>query len=646
MTEQDVEPDIPGVTFAVSLDELEALDINAALNELSSIDCSDLSLRFAQLIGERPDAQSPALRLLKGICDYGTDPDNAGEPFKPMLAWEDRRTLVPSDLCEAQVGVIAEFALAIKNVGLRARLADVAWTIQRKRQDAADLAVHAYCEGIEALRVGSVSLAFENGSAWCFRAKGMAVRAARISSIIGWRRSSAERTKSLIADLVRQAASEDRGDDFCRLAEVDLKHRLTSEKTVADEAERMVGLEKYTTDPCMRKWLLEIAVRAFQLVSDDNGRHRCIRGIARCLEQMAEMTNSAIFKSSYLEEAFGILRHANNAQDEREAIKEKLREVQPNIPDEMHSFSMASDFSELADAEISKLSDAAISKVSGQIFPTALLQLFSCGQFPRETDFGQETEQKLSIHQLKAMSPLRTRDSQGRVTFKSFGMDDEDKKRRFMNSDRRETREIIVSGIINPTRETLAKEHQISVDVIDAMLQESALVPRGHRRIFARGIAAFIRGENIDAASILVPQLENTLRHALSLNGIDCTSMNDKDLQNEATLSLLLNRKKPWRSELEQVFPDGHIDEIDSLFSFGGGTVVRHQIAHGKLTDDNFWDVDVTYACWLIMQLIALPMSKRWSEVEKTYYRASGESAPVETGSLDRVSRGGNGALS
>ena len=375
MTEQDVEPDIPGVTFAVSLDELEALDINAALNELSSIDCSDLSLRFAQLIGERPDAQSPALRLLKGICDYGTDPDSADEPFKPMLAREDRRTLVPSDLCEAQVGVIAEFALAIKNVGLRARLADVAWTIQRK-QDAADLAVHAYCEGIEALRVGSVSLAFENGSAWCFQAKGMAVRAARISEITRWKLSSAERTKSLIADLVRQAASEDRGDDFCRLAEVDLKHRLTSEKTVADEAERMVGLEKYTTDPCMRKWLLEIAVRAFQLVSDDNGRHRCIRGIARCLEQMAEMTNSAILKSSYLEDAFSILRHAKNAQDEREAIKEKLREVQPNIRDEMHSFSMASDFSELADAEISKLSDAAISKVSGQIFSQCAVTTF------------------------------------------------------------------------------------------------------------------------------------------------------------------------------------------------------------------------------------------------------------------------------
>ena len=496
MTENDVKPEIPGVTFVVSLDELKALNINASLNEVGSIDCLDLSRRFAQLVGERPDAQSPALRLMDGICQYHLDPDIAGEPFKPKVVLEDRRNTVPGDLCADQIEVIAQLAPAIQNVGLRARLADVAWTIQRKRQDAADLAVNAYCDGIEALRDGSVSLAFGNSSAWSDRVMQMAVRAARISDVTRWKLSSAERTKSLIKDLVRQAATENRAAGFCRFAEVDLNHRLTLAKTVADEAERLVGLEQHTDNPDIRIWLLKTAVRAFHLVSDNSGCHRCICGIARCHEQRAEMANSAMLKSSCLQDAIETLRHAPNTQVERAAIEDKLREVQSNILDEMASFSTRTD--------LSGLIDAVNSKVSGQTFPSALLQLLFCDEIPSEADCRQETERNFANNPLKFMMPIQVYDSQGCVTFRSSGMGDDNQMRRNMNEDRKIARGIAVNGCINSIKQTLANEHPVSVDVIDAMLQESVFVPPGHHRIFARGIAAFIHGENIDAASILV----------------------------------------------------------------------------------------------------------------------------------------------
>ncbi|WP_420586560.1 DUF7380 domain-containing protein [Ruegeria sp.] len=623
MTEQDIEAEIPGVTFAVSLNELEALSINAALNELCSIDCYDINRQFAQLVGERPDAQASALQLMQGLCNYHMDPDNAAEPFKPMMVLEGRRSLVPGDLCADQIEIIAEIAPSIENAGLRARLGDVAWTVQRRRQDAADLAVHAYCDAIEALLAGGISMAFENDSAWCVRAKEMAVRAARISRITRWQLSSAERTKSLISDLVRQAAAEDRGADFCRLAEVDLDHRLSAPETIAGDAERMVELEKYANNPDTRKWLLETASRSFRLVNDDNGRHRCIRGIAGCHEQKAEMADSAMLKSSCLQDAIEVLRQAPNTRDERVAIEEKLREVQVNIRDEMGSFSTEIDLSDLV--------DAAISEVSGQPFPNALLRLLFCDQVPSEAACRQQAEQHSAENPLQAMMPMQVYDSQGRVTFKSSGLDDENQMRWLMSFNRKQAREIAVIGVINPTKHTLADEHPVSVDAIEAMLRESVLIPPGHHRIFARGIAAFIQGENIDAASMLIPQLENTLRHALTLNGIDCTLTNENGLQSEATLSLLLNRDRQWKPELEKMFPDGFIHEIESLFSFAGGTAVRHEIAHGKMAVGNFWDPEVTYACWLILHLIALPMTGRWSEVEKAYYRATGEIAPTET---------------
>ena len=321
MTEQDVEPKIPGVTFVVSLDELKALKIDAALNEFGSIDCFDLSRRFAQLYRERSDAQKPALRLLYSICKYQMVPDNGDEPFKPEEVGGNFRSCVLSDLCADQIEVIAQLAPAIENVGLRARLADVAWTRQRWRQGTADLAVHAYCKGIETLRDGGVSLAFENNSAWSDRAGQMAVRAARISSSTNWELCSGKRTRSLISKLVHTAATENRGIDFCRLAKVDLYYCLSSREAVAAEAERMARLEQYINDPYMRRLLLETAKYAFQLVEDDDARHRCICGIARCYKQMAEMTDVVMLKCSFLLDAIQSLRQTRGTRDERVEIE-------------------------------------------------------------------------------------------------------------------------------------------------------------------------------------------------------------------------------------------------------------------------------------------------------------------------------------
>ncbi len=621
MSEEEPEQRIPGVTFVVPLTELMALDLNVALATERSIDCHDLSRKFAELAENGPENQLPALRLLQGVTNYHTEPDNAGEPFKPMMVMNGRRSLVPSDLQPQQVDILAEFAPTIENVGLKARLADVAWTMQRRRQDAADLAVQSYCDGIEALLAGGAAMAFKNDSAWCVRPKNMAVRAARISRITRWQLGSADRTKALISGLVQKAADDNRGDDFCRLAEVDLDHRLTPSERIALEAVRLAALDRYADNPEARKRLFQTAVRAYRLANVTDGMHRCIRGIARCHEQNAEMTDSAMLKSACLRDAIETLRQAPDTREERLTVEEKLRDVQANIRDEMGSFSHEIDLSELV--------EAAIADVRSKPLPQVLLRFFFCDRIPTEEECRQEAEQSTRDHPLQALIPMQVHDSQGRVTFRSSGADDENQMRWLMSFNRKHAREIVVGGMINPIRRTIADEHSISVDALEAMLRESILVPAGHHRIFARGLAALLQGENIDAASLLVPQLENMLRHALALNAMDCTFTDASGFQSEASLSLLLSRDRPWRQALERMFPEGYMHEIESLFLFPGGTSVRHEIAHGKMAVGNFWDAEVTYACWLILNLAAMPMTHRWSEVEEAYYRATGEPKSV-----------------
>ncbi len=58
-------------------------------------------------------------------------PNDRVEPFTPMTQFGSNRTLVPSDLHPEQIAVISDVAPGIKNPGLRARLADVAWLMSR-----------------------------------------------------------------------------------------------------------------------------------------------------------------------------------------------------------------------------------------------------------------------------------------------------------------------------------------------------------------------------------------------------------------------------------------------------------------------------------------------------------------------------------
>ena len=200
----------------------------------------------------------------------------------------------------------------------------------------------------------------------------------------------------------------------------------------------------------------------------------------------------------------------------------------------------------------------------------------------------------------------------------------EEQLRYLMSFHRGHSRQVTVAGAINPIRRTIASEYLVSNETVLELLRDSPFIPRGHEYIFARAICHFLAGEDIEAVLLLTPQLENSLRHILSLNGHDTTSADADGIQTEASLSILLNPDRPWRDLLEQIIPARYIHEIDLLFNFSGGPSVRNQVAHGKVPAPGFWDHDFVYAAWIIIHLAILPMAHRWGNVEEKFARVTG----------------------
>ncbi len=610
----------PGIDYVVTREQLDLVDVNRTLTSVASVECFDVNRCVTDLEGVRPREQLAAIRLLSGLTSYHFVPNHPTEPFKPRWIMGGRRSLVPMDLLQEQIDIIADFAPTVSHLGLRARLCDVSWFMQRRRREMAELAIAGYCDLVEAVRAGRATFSFENGSAWSIGAKNALVRAARVSHATRWQLHVSQRLRELVSELVAKAYHDRRDDDFWRIAEVDLDHGITPPREVAAMAEALVDEERLADRPDARLSLWQLAARGYRLARDAENANRCAVASAECHVNKADLAGSAMYEAAFLHEAIQALRNYPDTRARREELTVRLRNVQPGIRNEMGHFSTEIDLTEIV--------EHSVAVVRGHSWPVALLSLVLCDQPPTPDEIRQ-TANEHAQDQLQGIMPMQVLDFQGRVVFRAPGIGgdeaaQEEHLRYLMATHRGHSRHVTVAGAINPIRRTIASEYLVSNETVLELLSDSPFIPAGHKYIFARAICHFLSGEDIEAISLLAPQLENSLRHILALNGYDTTSADADGIQTEASLSILLNAERPWRNILEQIIPARYIHEIDLLFNFSGGPSVRNQIAHGKVPAGGYWDHDLIYASWLIIHLAMLPIAGRWGNVEDIFARVTG----------------------
>ena len=603
------------VDFVVEKAELQKIDLNLMLSDTTSVDCIDLYRIFSKQINVTKSELRQSLQLLSELTNYHVEPSHRTAPFKPMLVWTDRRTLVPCDILPAQIDVLAEYLPSVTNAGLKARIADVVWFVKRERQDIAELAVSAYCACLDQVWKGTATLAFNNHSPWSDRAMELVIRAATISRATKWKLTSSKLLRELIRELVSTAYNENKPEDFVRIANVEISHGASPRlKKIIAWSEDLVGSDALLTTPDRRMDLWEVAARCYRKMRDKANSNRCMIEIAECFVQRAEAAGSSMLTANFFHRAIEVFRNCPDTKERREELGRKLRQVQPSILDEMGTVS--------TEVDLTKLVNHHVASVRGKSLPQAFRTLVMCCHPPEPDDIRQDAEtyvKEMSL--LHSMAPGEAIDFQGRVMFRSPGLTENAEERELhflflMSRNRDLPRYMAANGAIIPIRAVISEEHFASVDVVQKMIKNSPLIPAERIYIFARAIVQFFAGEDVEAVSLLVPQLENSLRHILSLVGIDTTTPDENGLQTEASLSKLLNPKNRWRLQLEKILTQRHIHEIDILFNFAGGPAIRNQIAHGKVPAGGFWNHNMVYASWLIIRLAVIPLIKEWGNTD------------------------------
>lgn len=139
------------------------------------------------------------------------------------------------------------------------------------------------------------------------------------------------------------------------------------------------------------------------------------------------------------------------------------------------------------------------------------------------------------------------------------------------------------------------KEHSFSHDTLLEFVKNSSFIPHKHKIIFAKGLNYFLHDQMLEALVLLVPQIENCLRHVLRSLTIVNSDLTEK---NKIKIPELLNscvENQILNEELKFYLENAICHEKDSL---------RYDIAHGE-ADDTIGNRDSSYvACMLILFLI------------------------------------------
>jgi hypothetical protein len=166
-------------------------------------------------------------------------------------------------------------------------------------------------------------------------------------------------------------------------------------------------------------------------------------------------------------------------------------------------------------------------------------------------------------------------------------------------------RGLLVSGRIGPALQVINTEHHVRLQDLEFLVSDNPFVPAGREGLFMKGLCAGLAGDFLVAVHLLVPQIENSIRHLLyHFAGDPRTSQLRDDLtQPERDLNDLL-----YHENVRRVLGENLVFDLQSLLVEPGfGSNLRNDLAHGLMDSQQFCADEAIYAWWIIWRICCLP---------------------------------------
>lgn len=164
-------------------------------------------------------------------------------------------------------------------------------------------------------------------------------------------------------------------------------------------------------------------------------------------------------------------------------------------------------------------------------------------------------------------------------------------------------RSLVAQAMLYPALRQMQQDHLVTMRDWIGLIHHSPFVPTDREWLFARGFQAGWNGDWDVATHLLVPQIENSVRHILTRNGYLASALHSTGTQSEQGLDQTL--EKP---ELKGILSEALIFDLRGLLTEQTGDYLRHKTCHGLVSFAHFYSSPSVYLWWLSLRLCLLPL--------------------------------------
>lgn len=598
------------------LEHLDGLDIDSLVRAETSADADDYAKAFSAALDDPATAEAlgPVLEMLRAIMwmHASTEPDRP--PFGPMFQMASgARSAAPEDFRGPLVEVIVACLAMTSHPVVKARLAHLAWFLERRRRDVGLAALDAYVQMIEMLDTGELTTHGERSSL-SITGRDLLTMAFGISRGLGRPKDQHDRLVALVGDLFHRACAQEEVWAVLRFGDLALDRTGMAPEKIGAEIERFIEKRADALKDDRVADLWHLAGIAYRRAKNEAKARACqtqeAESYVRLAERFASRDRAAMLASHWMATAISVYHGHPEARERRKELRHRLIDLQEGIREELVPVSQETDISELVTVTRDHF--------SGLDLMTALLRFTILKGPPDPEVLVKEARERVAEFPLSSMFGQSFLDADGKTVAKApgagLGPDAEDLGLQPGIAQAEGIRRAIaVKAQIEVGRATIALEHHVAeADLLDLIRWSPAVPPRLLHTI-VRGFARYFEGDMVAALYILVPMLEGVLRKVLKEHGHDVSTFdNATGTQEDRTIVALFDA---LRTEMDDIFGRALTEDMDRVFLSKMGPSLRHGVAHALLSDGVPYGEDANYACWLIWRLVIWPLLPHWDEL-------------------------------
>lgn len=594
---------MPLKNIAITKADFDEIYWNSVIEESEKNECHSYDSRFlakakeaAEIGNERAEE---AWTLLGAICSFHMNAGNKDEPFGPMLVMQTGRSAIVSDLSAEHLQALSEIFPDIQDPEIRARIGDVLWLTKRDFR-AAVIAVEAYLES---------AIALEDASEWTTGFERIE-RAFRLSATLGKKAGAYDKVISHIESVLDKYNGDDPLFLSAKLMELLLEHRHGDPVKYSAICRKVAQQSEVEGNYRRARDYWEIKSKWDVLAKNQDEEKSAKINVAETFIKEAEQTDSALVAAKWLEQAIQVYRRIGSQKERIDEIHAQLVEVQKRTPDEMQEFHHQQDATELI--------ESSIAKVTGKSLHDGIFALCLLVSPPIVSRLKQQAEDSFKNHVFRFLFPGVIVNEKGKVVGRQPSINSSDPeeveraRRAEMFFQAQFDHSVDVQGAIEPARRQLLLEHNIKLGDFLSLVKYSPFVPEDREQIYARGLYAGMTGDFVAAVHLLIPQIENSIREILEHKEIAVSKLDDQGIQNERDLNDIL-----YEPVLKEILGEDIVFDLQGLLIERHGSNFRNRLAHGLVSDDNFYIVEVPYLWWLILRIVCLPVIAHLREQQK-----------------------------